>query len=176
MFNNPYIASAYNPQSSLDRINDQINQLEAMKKQIQQQPMPQPTNLTQNFQLAPTTNKEVIRYANSLEEVQRDVVIGETPYFSKDMSVVWIKNAQNQIKTYELNEIIPKDEKDLQIELLQAQIDELKKGMKANEQYDTNVVTTEDEANSNRDDEPIRDAIKENKPTGISKLSTSKKR
>lgn len=176
MFNNPYITSAYNPQSSLDRINDQINQLETMKKQIQQQPIPQPTNLTQNFQLAPTTNKEVIRYANSLEEVQRDVVIGETPYFSKDMSVVWIKNAQNQIKTYELNEIIPKDEKDLQIELLQAQIDELKKGMKANEQYDTNVVTTENEANSNRDDEPIRDAIKENKPTGISKLSTSKKR
>lgn len=79
MFNNPYIASAYNPQSSLDRINDQINQLETMKKQIQQQPIPQPTNLTQNFQLAPTTNKEVIRYANSLEEVQRDVVIGETP-------------------------------------------------------------------------------------------------
>lgn len=176
MFNNPYITSAYNPQSSLDRINDQINQLETMKKQIQQQPIPQPTNLTQNFQLAPTTNKEVIRYANSLEEVQRDVVIGETPYFSKDMSIVWIKNTQNQIKTYELNEIIPKDEKDLQIELLQAQIDELKKGMKVNEQYDTNAITTKTSANSNRDDEPIRDAIKENKPTGISKLSTSKKR
>lgn len=176
MFNSPYITSAYNPQSSLDRINDQINQLETMKKQIQQQPMPQPTNLTQNFQLAPTTNKEVIRYANSLEEVQRDAVVGDTPYFSRDMSVVWVKNAQNQIKTYELTEIVPKDEKDLQIELLQAQIDELKKGMKANEQYDTNVVTTKATTNSNRDDEPIRDAIKENKPTGVSKLSTSKKR
>jgi hypothetical protein len=176
MFNNPYIASAYNPQSSLDRINDQINQLEAMKKQIQQQPIPQPTNLTQNFQLAPTTNKEVIRYANSLEEVQRDVVIGETPYFSKDMSVVWIKNAQNQIKTYELNEIMPKDEKDLQIELLQAQLDELKKGMNNNEQYDTNVVTTENKANSNRDDEPIRATTKESKPSSIQRVSTSKKR
>ena len=176
MFNNPYITSAYNPQSSLDRINDQINQLETMKKQIQQQPIPQPTNLTQNFQLAPTTNKEVIRYANSLEEVQRDMVVGDTPYFSRDMSIVWVKNTQNQIKTYELNEIVPKDEKDLQIELLQAQINELKKGIKANEQYDTDVVTTEISTNTSRDDEPIRTTTKENKSTSIQKLSTSKKR
>lgn len=175
MFNNPYITSAYNPQSSLDRINDQINQLETMKKQIQQQPIPQPTNLTQNFQLAPTTNKEVIRYANSLEEVQRDVVIGETPYFSKDMSVVWIKNVQNQVKTYELNEIVPKDEKDLQIELLQEQIKELK-GMFENEQYDTNVVAKEIATNSKWDDETTRNATKESKPTSVQRVSTSKKR
>ena len=74
------------------------------------------------------TNKEVIKYAASMEEVQKDMVIGDTPYFSKDMSVVWIKNAQGNIKTYELKEIIEKDEKDLKIEYLQAQIEELKKG------------------------------------------------
>ena len=174
MFNNPYM-NVYNPQASLDRINTQINELENMKKQIQQQPMPQPTNLTQNFQLAPT-NKDVIKYANSIDEVQRDFVIGDTPYFSKDMSVVWVKNTQNQIKTYELNEIIPKDEKDLQIELLQEQIEELKKGMTFNEQHITNDIPTKDETTTTRNDETVGTTIKENKSTSVQKLSTSKKR
>lgn len=130
MYNNPYINS-YNPQVSVDRINSQIAELEKMKTQMQQ-PIQTPTNLTQNFQIAPT-NRDVIKYATSIDEVQRDMVVGDTPYFSKDMSVVWIKNTKGDIKTYELNEIIPKDNKDLQIEYLQAQIEELKKGMIKNE-------------------------------------------
>ena len=58
MYNNPYY-TAYNPQASIDKLNEQINNLEKMKAQIQQ-PQPQPTNLTQNFQLAPTS-RDVIR-------------------------------------------------------------------------------------------------------------------
>lgn len=136
MYNNPYM-NMYNPQANIDRINNQINELEKMRTQLQQ-PQPQPTNLTQNFQLAPT-NRDVIKYASSIDEVQRDMVIGDTPYFSKDMSVVWIKNTKGEIKTYELNEIVPKDEKDMQIEYLQSQIEELKKGMMKNEQSYSNV-------------------------------------
>lgn len=136
MYNNPYM-NMYNPQANIDRINNQINELEKMRAQLQQ-PQPQPTNLTQNFQLAPT-NRDVIKYASSIDEVQRDMVIGDTPYFSKDMSVVWIKNTKGEIKTYELNEIVPKDEKDMQIEYLQSQIEELKKGMMKNEQSYSNV-------------------------------------
>lgn len=123
MIGNPY--GGFNMQPSVDRINEQINQLEAMKKQIQQPPA-QPTNLTQNFQIAPT-NRDVIRYASTMEEVQRDLVIGDTPYFSRDMAVVWIKNTKGEIKTYELTEIIAKDEKDIKIELLQSQLEELRK-------------------------------------------------
>lgn len=123
MYNNPYMNS-YNPQMTVDRINAQMNELEKMKQQIQQ-PVQQPTSLTQNFQLAPS-NRDVIKYASSLEEVNRDMVIGDTPFFSKDMSVVWIKNTKGEIKTYELKEIIPKDDKDIQIEMLQAQINEMK--------------------------------------------------
>ena len=143
MYNNPYYANIYNQQASVDRINDQINQLENLKKQMQQPQQPtQPTSLTQNFQLAPTT-RDVIRYAGSMEEVQRDMVIGDTPYFSKDMTIVWIKNIKGEIKTYELNEIVPKDDKDIKIEYLQAQIEELKKGMKKNEsKYDVNEYVT----------------------------------
>ena len=126
MFGNPY--NAYNPQASLDRINSQIAELEKLKTQI---PMQQPTNLTQNFQIAPTNN--VIKYAESMEEVQKNMVIGDTPFFSNDMSIVWIKSTNGEIKSYELKEIIQKDEKDIQIEYLQAQIEELKKEVKKDE-------------------------------------------
>lgn len=147
MYNNQFM-NPYNQQNNIDRINEQINNLERLRTQMQQ---PQPTNLTQNFQLAPTTNKEVIRYANSLEEVQRDIVIGETPYFSKDMSVVWIKNIKGEIKTYELNEIIPKDDRDLLIESLQMQVNELRKEIKNNAKPDNEYVNdaVEDEKSPN---------------------------
>ena len=155
MYNNPYM-NMYNSQSNIDRLNEQINNLEKMKQQLQQ-PV-QPTNLTQNFQLAPS-NKDVIRYASSIEEVQRDMVIGDTPYFSKDMSVVWIKNTKGEIKIYELTEIIPKDEKDIKIEFLEAQIKELKEGMK---KY----------AKPNDDD--VNEPIKNEEPTNVSNGRTSK--
>ena len=155
MYNNPYV-SPYNAQPSIDRINAQINELEKMRSQMQQ-PIQPPTNLTQNFQLAPN-NREVIKYANSMEEVERDMVIGDTPYFSKDMSVVWIKNTKGEIKTYELNEIIAKDEKDIKIELLLAEIQELKKEVK-------------DEYISN-DDEPIENE----KPTSVQSIRRNKKK
>ena len=174
MFNNPYMMN-YNSQANIDRLNEQINNLEKLKSQMQQQSQPQPTNLTQNFQLAPTS-RDVIRYATSLEEVQRDMVIGETPYFSKDMSVVWIKNVKGDIKTYELNEIIPKDEKDIQIEMLKAEIDELKKGMIVNEQPITNDDTKQNETNTTNNDETIGNTIKESKSSSVSRVSTSKKK
>lgn len=158
MYSSPY-SNVYNPQASLDRINAQINELEKLKQQVQQ-PVQTPTNLTQNFQIAPT-NREVIRYANSMDEVQRDMVIGDTPYFSKDMSVVWIKNTKGEIKTYELNEIIPKDKKDIQIEYLQAQIEELKKGM------------IKDESDAD-DDEYVAEPSESKKSPTVSTISKSK--
>ena len=171
MFNNPYM-NAYNPQMSIDKLNEQINNLERMKNQLQQ-PV-QPTNLTQNNEEEIISN--IVKYANSIEEVQRDMVIGDTPYFSKDMSVVWIKNTKGDIKTYELNEIVPKDEKDMQIALLQSQIEELRKEVRNNEQLNTNVIPTEVETNTTDNDKSIGEPIKENKPTSIQRVSTSKKK
>jgi hypothetical protein len=172
--NNPYMMG-YNPQATVDKINAQINDLEKLKEQMQQNNQPQQVpNVTQNFQLAPQ-NHDVIKYANSMEEVQRDMVIGDTPYFSKDMSVVWIKNTKGEIKTYELNEIIPKDEKDLQIELLTTQINELK-GMIANERVNANVITAEVPTDTTGDDEPVGEPVKKSKSTSVSRVSASKKK
>jgi hypothetical protein len=165
----------YNPQNMVDKINTQINDLERLKSQIPQNNQPQqPTNLTQNFQLAPQ-NHDVIKYASSMEEVQRDMVIGDTPYFSKDMSVVWIKNTKGEIKTYELEEIIPKDEKDLQIELLMSQISELK-GMIANERSNANVNAEQNATNTTTNDDAIGGTVKTSKSTGVSRISASKKK
>lgn len=171
---NPYISSTYNPQASIDRINSQIAELEKLKSQIPQQQTSQPTSLTQNFQISPT-NRETIRYAGSLEEVQRDMVVGDTPYFSKDMSVVWLKNTKGEVRTYELNEIVPRDEKDMQIELLMAQVNELK-GMIENEQLTTNDNGSEDETNSSATDESTGTATKKVQSTSVSRVSASKKK
>ena len=142
---NPYLNN-FNAQQTKDRIDNQIMQLQQMKEQIAQQPVPQPTNLTQNFQIAPNNNLGM-KFANSIEEVNKELVFMDTPFFSKDLSTLWIKNAKGEVKSYTLAEVIIKDEKDLQIEFLQAQIEELKKGMKEHESSNEHV----DESTSNEE-------------------------
>jgi len=73
------------------------------------------------------------------------------------MSIVWIKDTKGNIKTYELTEIIPKDEKDIKIEYLQAQIEELKKGMKSNE---SNAII----------DESITESVESKKSDNVSTI------
>ena len=145
----------YNPQASIDRINSQIAELEKMKANLP--PVQQPTNLTQNFQLAPTQTN--MKYANNIEEVEKDIVISDTPYFSKDLSVLWIKNNKGNIKSFELKEIVQKDEKDILIESMQLQIDELRKELK-------NAKSV-----NNYDDEPAENE----KSTNVSKNKSNKK-
>jgi len=126
--------NAYNPQASIDRINMQIAELEKMKTQI---PINQPA-INQTFQLAPS-NQSTIRYANNIEEVQKDIVIGDTPFFSKDLSIMWLKNTKGEVKPYELKEIVQKDEKDILIDNLQYQIEELRKEIKNAKSINDNV-------------------------------------
>jgi len=122
MYNNAF----YNPQVSLDRINAQISELEKMRNQVQQMPnqMQQPS-INQTFQLTPN-NQNSIKYVNSVEEVQKELVFADSVFLNKDMNVMWLKNAKGEIKAYGLTEIIEKDQKDLIIEDLMAQIQELK--------------------------------------------------
>jgi len=173
MYNNPYFAN-YNSQPSIDRINAQINELEKMKEQMQKPIQQQPTNLTQNFQLAPTNN-HTVRYANTIEDVEKEQVFYDTPFFSKDMSVLWFKSAKGDIKTYELNEIVPKDSKDFEIEYLKSQIEELK-GKIDNEQFNSNVNTEQNATDTKRNDETNGTTTEKTEPTSFSKISRSKKK
>lgn len=153
MYNNPYM---YNPQANVDRINSINNEIANLEMRRTQAMMPQP--ITQNFQML--NGNGAMRFANNLEEVQRDFVIGDTPFFSKDMSVVWIKNTKGDIKTFELNELVEKDEKDLKIEMLQAQIEEMKK----------------EKINNEPSDEYIDEPIKDEKSTSVQSISRNKKK
>ena len=147
----------YSNQLNIDKINNQIAELEKMKSQMQQPQ--QPTSLTQNFQLTPS--RESMKYASSLDEVQKDIVYIDTPFFSRDMSVVWVKNAKGDIKTYELNEIIPRDEKDLRIEYLEAQIKELKEGMIKDGRF-TNTNKSNNSTSKNEKSSSISTSTKSN--------------
>lgn len=147
----------YNPQANIDRINSQIAELEKLRSQISNMQQPTPTNLTQNFQLTPQYNQ--MRYVNSLDDVKKEVVAIDTPFFSRDLSVIWIKNAKGDIRSFELNEIIPKDNKDMQIEFLQSQIEQLRKEIKRNE-YTADV------------DEPVENE----KSTSVSTIPKSSKK
>ena len=166
----PYVT--YNNQNTIDNIDEQINRLQKMKAQIQQPTQP---SINQTFQLAPT-NHTVMRYANSMDDVKKEIVIGDTPFFAKDMTVLWVKNASGDVKTYELSEIVAKDEKDLQITLLQGQIDELRKEMRNNEWFNTNVTESETTTNTTRDDESARTTTQKSESTGLQRVSTGKKR
>jgi hypothetical protein len=142
-------------QQNLDNINNNIAELEKLKQQIQNR-QNQPA-INQTFQLAPT-NQNSMRYANTIEDVNKEMVTGDTPFFSKDLSIVWIKNAKGEVKSYELTEIIIKDDKDIMIGSLQSQINELK-GMIKNE-HNTNT------------NEPV----KSSQSSSISSNSTSTKK
>ena len=115
--------SYYN--QNIERINQQINDLERARNQMQMQ---QPTNLTQNFQISP--QQQGIKFVNGIDEVEKELVLNETMFLSKDYKQMFIKDIKGNVRTFELNEIIPKDSKDLMIEDLQKQINELKKQMK----------------------------------------------
>ena len=147
----------YSPQANIDRINSQIAELEKLRSQIPSMQQTTPTNLTQNFQLTPQYNQ--MRYVNALEDVKKEIVVIDTPFFSRDLSVLWIKNAKGDIRSFELNEIIPKDNKDMQIEFLQTQIEQLRKEIKRNE-YNADVD----------------DAVEDEKSTNVSTSSKSTKK
>lgn len=166
----------YYQQSMYEQIDNQIAQLNTMKEQMKNnatQGQHQQPSINQTFQLAPN-GAGGIKYVNSIDEVNKETVFVDTPFFSKDLSVLWIKNSSGDIKAYELNEIVKKDEKDLQIEFLTAKVNELE-GMITNEQPITNVINEQDTTSSTGDDKTIGTESKSTKSSSISKVSRSKK-
>lgn len=150
---NPYYA-----QPSVERINNQIAELEKMKSQIQQNQVQQTQPaINQTFQLAPNS-QNVMKYVNSIEDVNKELVFSDTPFFSKDLKILWLKNTKGEIKSYELNEIIQKDEKDLLIDSLMLQIEDLKKerneNAKSTNSNDVKPIKNEKPDNSKSNTKP----------------------
>lgn len=120
MYGNPYYGS---PQVSTERIDAQIRELEAMRAQAQKNSHP---SINQTFQLAPAQNG--LRFVESIDDVNKELVFTDSVFFNKDMSTMWVKNTKGQAKTYEIKEVVEKDEKDIIIDKLMARLEKLERG------------------------------------------------
>ena len=125
----------YNNQFYMQDLQGMRDRIDRQLQQMQQISQPQQTPITQNFQLAPSQNNSSIKYAESLDDVKKELVLGDTLFINKSFTTMWLKNARGETKTYEVKEIVVLDEKDAQIEDLKAQIEELKKEMIYNAEH-----------------------------------------
>lgn len=136
--------NGYNPQlNMIDRqILEERNKINELEKQRIQAQYSQPTILNQTIQTGPTSGG--IRYAESIDDVNREMIFMDTLFVNKDFTNMWYKTPQGRVRPFLLEEIIPKDEKDLRIETLEKQIKELleKRDEDANKYSGDNAATT----------------------------------
>ena len=146
--NQYYMQNMQDLQNMKERIDKQMQQMQQLNQnQMQQQPTP--TNLTQNFQLAPNSNNNELesKYVNNIDEVKNTFVMKTGVFLNKELNTLWIKNTNGDIRTFELSEIIQTDPKDTEILMLKKQIEEMKE-MIANE---SNVNNSDnDESNESK--------------------------
>lgn len=127
----PYMNQSVYEQN-LENIIQQANgQLQQLRNR------PTPTNLTQNFQITPqnsTPNELQSAYVSGVEEVKNIFMTKNGIFVDKGLTNLWFKNTEGNIRTFTLQEVVQKDEKDLEIEKLKKQLEDLKKkGKKENE-------------------------------------------
>lgn len=119
--------NGYNPQiMNFDKqILEERNKIAELERQKMQALYTPPTILNQTIQAGPQSNG--IKYAESIDEVNREMVFVDTLFINKGFTNLWLKNPRGEVKTYLLEEFIPKDEKDIKIENLEKQLNDLKK-------------------------------------------------
>lgn len=146
-------------QNYLNMIEKEKERLDKMKEQyVNRFQQPQQPTLNQTIQVAPTPQNIGLKYVNSINDVQKELTMVDTPFITNDYSTLFIKNAKGEIRTFTLQEVIPKDERDEIIKQLQKENEKLK-GM------------IENAKSSNADDvKPIED----DKPANVSNVRTSK--
>ena len=125
--NQIYMQNMQDLQNMREKIDRQMQQMQQLNQnQMQQQPTP--TNLTQNFQLAPNPNNNELesKYVNNIDEVKGIFVMKTGVFLNKELNTLWIKNTNGDIRTFELNEIIPQDPKDIEINNLKKELQRMK--------------------------------------------------
>ena len=113
---NPMLRQNYeqNLKNIIEQASGQLQQLQQMQNQPQM-----PTNLTQNFQITPQSNNPSelqSAYVNNIDEVKNIFMTRNGIFIDKDLTTLWFKNIEGNIRTFNLAEVIERDEKDIQIE------------------------------------------------------------
>ena len=158
--NQYYMQNMQDLQNMREKIDRQMQQMQQLNQnQMQQQPTP--TNLTQNFQLAPNPNNNELesKYVNNIDEIKGIFVMKTGVFLNKELNTLWIKNTNGDIRTFELNEIIPQDPKDIEINNLKKELQRMKE-MIANE---SNVNNSDnDESNERKNAKKLPSRTKPN--------------
>ena len=148
--NQYYMQNMQDLQNMREKIDRQMQQMQQFNQnQMQQQPTP--TNLTQNFQLAPnpTNNELESKYANNIDEVKNTFVMKTGVFVNKDFTSMWVKTTDGNIKTYELNEVIQQDPKDVEINNLKQEIQRMREMINYGNESNVNN-SNNDESNESK--------------------------
>lgn len=150
--------NGYNTQFyNYDRqIQEERNKIAELERQKMQSLYTQPTILNQTIQAGPQASG--IRYAESIDDVHREMAFADTLFVNKAFTNMWYKKPTGEVKTYLLEEFIPKDEKDIRIEALENEIKMLKE--------------SKNESNRSNDNSTIESTV----PTTISKTRTNEEK
>lgn len=180
MNNNPYINPYVNtytqqPMNNMQQINnydDYLKYLEKEKDRVEktkEQYMSryqQPTVINQTFQSSPNSVAG-LKHVNSIEDAEKELTVVETAFVKDDYMQLFIKNAKGEIRTFDMFEVIPKDEKDEIIEQLRSENEKLK-GMIKNE----SANATNDEECDTTIDKPTKTKATSN--VSVSRTSKTK--
>ena len=157
--NQIYMQDLQNMREKIDRQMQQMQQLN--QNQMQQQP--QIPQVNQTFQLAPnpSNNELESKYVNNIDEVKGIFVMKTGVFLNKELNTLWIKNTNGDIRTFELNEIIPQDPKDVEINNLKQELQKMREMINYDNKSDVDN-TDYDESNESKNAKKLSSRTKSN--------------
>lgn len=137
--NQYYMQNMQDLQNMREKIDRQMQQMQQLN-QNQMQQQPQIPQVNQTFQLAPnpTNNELESKYANNIDEVRNTFVMKTGVFVNKDFTSMWVKTTDGNIKTYELNEVIQQDPKDVEINNLKKELQKMREMINYGNESDVN--------------------------------------
>ena len=104
-----------------------------------------PPSINQTFQITPNnqnTNDFDGKVAKSVDDVKNTLALKQTIFINDNRDTLWIKDTSGAIKTYSLQEVVELDAKDIEINNLKKEIEELKEAVKYEQRNIKNVDDT----------------------------------
>lgn len=139
--NQYYMQNMQDLQNMKERIDKQMQQMQQFNQnQMQnQQPIPQ---INQSFQLAPnpSNNELESKYVNNIDEVKGIFVMKTGVFLDKELNNLWIKNTNGDIRTFELNEVIETDPKDVEINNLKKELERMKEMISNESNVNSSII------------------------------------
>ena len=148
--NQYYMQNMQDLQNMREKIDRQMQQMQQLN-QNQMQQQPQIPQVNQTFQLAPnpSNNELESKYVNNIDEVKNTFVMKTGVFVNKDFTSMWVKTTDGNIKTYELNEVIQQDPKDVEINNLKLELQRMREMINYDNKSDVDN-TDYDESNESK--------------------------